>query len=69
MKIFLILLLLLFSLKVTLVCYRVLIGQWPLSVRYLIKIIQWDKEAAKIGLLALLALFLNWLFSSPFFRR
>lgn len=50
------LLVLLLAVKAVLILYRMKSGRWPRSAKYLIGIIEWHKEAAKIFLLALLAL-------------
>jgi len=56
---FLILLFILIIIKLFLVIYRMAIGKWPVSSRFLIKIIDLKMEMKKIGFLIILAIVLT----------
>lgn len=44
--------------KIIIISTRILIGEWPASVQYLLKIVEWDKETEKIAVVILAALVL-----------
>ncbi len=45
---FILLLSILLTAKVFLIAYRMASGKWPMSVRFLWRIVEWDKEALKM---------------------
>lgn len=56
---FSVLLALLLIIKTILIAYRISTKQWPLSIKYLISIIEVNQEIYKIGAIALVALILS----------
>ena len=58
---FLLLLSLLLTAKVCLIAYRMATGKWPVSARYLWRIVEWDKEALKIVALMVAAYILMFI--------
>lgn len=55
---FAILLTVLVSVKIMIIAARITTGQWPASVQYLLKIVEWDKETEKLAVLTIAALVL-----------
>jgi len=67
--IFVSLLAVLMLVKIILIVYRIKIGKWPSSLRFLLGIVEWWKEALKIIALALVAAFLSWIIAVKSFME
>jgi len=55
------LLLFLIIAKTILVVYRMRTGKWQKSIKYLISIVEWEKEGMKLGALAIVSVLITLL--------